>query len=226
VTILAIDTALGACSVCLLAPGDRVPQALESVAMARGQAEAIAPMLQRVAEAGGGFAAVERIAVTVGPGSYTGLRVGLAAARALGLALGCPVVGISTLSALCAPHVSAGQRSLIAAAIDARNESVYVQAVAADGAVLLQPGLLPVRDAVRRIGAGPVRMTGPGAPRLAVEAWTLGMDVLVIDAPPAPDIAWVARLGGLADPAESPAVPLYLRGVEARLSQPGIVAGR
>lgn len=211
VTVLAIDTALGACSVCLLAPGDRDPRFAESQPMARGHAEALMPMVERVARAGGGFSAVTRVAVTVGPGSYTGLRVGVSAARAIGLALGVPVVGVTTLSALCAPFVSTGQRSLIAAAIDARNDQVYVQAVAADGASVLAPSLLPVREAIRRIGAGPVRMVGPGAPRLAVEAWTLGMDVLVIEAPPAPDIAWVARLGGLADPADSPPKPYYLR---------------
>ena len=194
-TILAIDTALGACSVCMLGAGDREPAAQESVAMTRGHAEALMPMVDRVVRAGGGFGGVERVVVTVGPGSYTGLRVGVSAARAMGFALGKPVVGVSTLAALCAPFVSAGQRSLIAAAIDARNDQVYVQAVAADGAPVLAPSLLPVREAVRRIGAGPVRMVGPGAPRLAVEAWTLGMDVLVIEAPPAPDIAWVARLG-------------------------------
>jgi hypothetical protein len=67
---------------------------------------------------------------------------------------------------------------------------------------------------------------GPGAPRLAVEAWTLGMDVLVIDAPAAPDIGWVARLGGLADPAEAPPRPAYLKAADAKVQSQGRIARR
>ncbi len=97
--ILAIDTALQACSACVIQSGEVEPLALEQIPMERGHAEALLPLVDRVvAGVEGGFASLDRIAVTVGPGSYTGLRVGIAAARAIGLAAGVPVVGVTTLS--------------------------------------------------------------------------------------------------------------------------------
>ena len=70
------------------------------------------------------------------------------------------------------------------------------------------------------IGAGPVRLIGSGAPKLAVEAWTIALDAHVVDAPNAPDILWVARLGALADPDDAPPKPLYLKPPDAK-PQPG-----
>src|SRR6202049_2571874 len=105
--ILAIDTALEACAAGVIEMPDRV-LAQESLAMARGHAEALMPLLARVMDqAGIGFDALDRIAVTVGPGSFTGLRVGIAAARGIALATGKPAVGVSTLAALAAPFFDA-----------------------------------------------------------------------------------------------------------------------
>ena len=102
--ILAIDAALPAVSACVLDSAERTPLSSETHAMARGHAEALMPMIERVVGAtDSGFAALDRIAVTVGPGSFTGIRVGLSAARAIGLALGKPVVGVTTLNAFVAP---------------------------------------------------------------------------------------------------------------------------
>ena len=99
--ILAIDTALEACAVALLDTEANSLRAHESQAMARGHAEALMPMIDRVMKAAElPFTALDRIAVTVGPGSFTGLRVGISAARGLGLAAEKPVVGVTTLSAL------------------------------------------------------------------------------------------------------------------------------
>ncbi|MGL4976053.1 MAG: tRNA (adenosine(37)-N6)-threonylcarbamoyltransferase complex dimerization subunit type 1 TsaB, partial [Bosea sp. (in: a-proteobacteria)] len=98
--ILAIDTALGACSVCVMEQGNLKPLVREQDEMARGHAEALMPMLERVmAKVEGGCSSLDRVAVPVGPGSYTGLRVGLSAARAIGLAAKIPVIGVSTLAA-------------------------------------------------------------------------------------------------------------------------------
>lgn len=185
--------------------------------MERGHAEALLPLVERViSQVHGLFSTLDRVAVTIGPGSYTGLRVGIAAARAIGLAAGIPVVGVTTLSALIAPLVSGDKRRLLAAAIDARHGQVYFQMVAPGGRNVIAPSLVSIRDAVRLIGAGPIALNGSGAPALAVEALTSGIDAVVPSGSGQPDIAWVARLGMAADPAQAMPKPLYLRGPDAK----------
>ncbi|MGL5361798.1 MAG: tRNA (adenosine(37)-N6)-threonylcarbamoyltransferase complex dimerization subunit type 1 TsaB [Bosea sp. (in: a-proteobacteria)] len=216
IRILAIDTALGACSVCVMEQGNPKPLAREQDEMARGHAEALMPMLERVmAKVEGGFSSLDRVAVTVGPGSYTGLRVGLSAARAIGLAAKIPVIGVSTLAATAAALIGREPGRVIASAIDARHGSVYFQALTAEGRQLVGMRLVSLRDAARAIGAGPVSLAGSGALLVAREAWTIGLDAVVVDPEPAPDVIWVARLGLLADPESAPPQPVYLRAPEA-----------
>lgn len=215
--ILAIDTALGACAACVLSGQAAAPLAMESIPLERGHAEALLPLLDRVvARAGSGFEELDRVVVTVGPGSYTGLRIGISAARAIGLAAGIPVVGVTTLSALMAPLVEVGAGRLLVAAIDAKHGHVYVQAVSAAGQIVVPPALLAINDVVRAMGTVSATIVGSGAPMLAKQAWNAGADARVHEAPPVPDIVWVARLGLAADPAEALPKPLYLRGPDAR----------
>lgn len=215
--ILAIDTALGACSACIVEAGSEDPLSAETLAMERGHAEALLPLIERVvSRVDGGFESLDRVAVTVGPGSFTGSRVGIAAARAIGLASRVPVLGVSTLSALLAPLVTSGARGLLAAAIDARHGHVFFQAVAPGGGAIVAPAHLSLRDAVRQIGAGPVTIAGSGSGLVAAEAAALGVEVIVHDVAPAPDIVWVARLGLVASPEEALARPLYLRSPDAK----------
>jgi tRNA threonylcarbamoyladenosine biosynthesis protein TsaB len=215
--ILAIDTALNACSACVLAHDAAEPLAIESLLMERGHAEALLPLVDRVvAQVDGRFSSLDRVAATIGPGSYTGLRVGIAAARAIGLAAGVPVIGVSTLSALIAPLMSGDTRRLLAAAIDARHGQVYFQMVAPGGRNVIAPCLVGIRDAIRLIGAGPVALNGSGAPAIAVEALTSGIDAIVASGSGQPDIIWVGRLGLAADPAQALPKPLYLRGADAK----------
>ena len=104
--ILAIDTALDACAAAVLDTDAGKLIAQESQAMKRGHAEALMPLIARVMKASGiAFAALDRIAVTTGPGSFTGLRVGLSAARGIALAAEKPAVGLTTLTAYAAPFV-------------------------------------------------------------------------------------------------------------------------
>ncbi len=214
--ILAIDTALQACSACVVQAGAAEPLALEQIPMERGHAEALLPLVDRViAAVEGGFGSLGRVAVTVGPGSYTGLRVGIAAARAIGLAVGVPVVGVSTLSAHLASLMGA-PRHLMAATIDARHGQIYFQAVAPGGRVVVPPTLTLVRDAVRMMGTGPVTLAGSAAKAVATEAALQGIEAHVASAAMAPEIALVARLGLLADPAQALPKPLYLRGPDAK----------
>ena len=106
--ILALDTALPAVCACVLESGATEPLAMETLTMERGHAEALLPLIERVmVQVEGGFASLDRIAVTVGPGSFTGIRVAVSAARGFGVALDIPVVGVSTLAAFAAPLVLA-----------------------------------------------------------------------------------------------------------------------
>ena len=109
--ILAIDTALDACAAAVLDTSASDVIAQESQSMKRGHAEALMPLIARVMKASGvAFAELDRIAATAGPGSFTGLRVGLSAARGIALAAGKPVVGVTTLTRLCRPHHQREQR--------------------------------------------------------------------------------------------------------------------
>jgi len=215
--VLAIDTALPAVSACVFDAETDDVIALETIAMERGHAEALLPLIDRViARIADGFAGLDKVAVTVGPGSFTGLRVGIAAARAIGLACKIPVVGVSTLAALAAPLILEEKPGKVAVAIDARHGNLYFALFDADGHAVFPPNVLAARDAARLLGSEPVRAAGSGAAMLAIEAWAAGVAVEVIGDSFAPDITFVARLGLLAAPAHAPARPLYLKAPDAK----------
>ena len=213
--IFAIDTALEACSAAILDTERGEVIARESIAMARGHAEALMPLIARVLEASGAdFASIDRIAVTTGPGSFTGLRVGIAAARGLALAAGKPVVGLSTLSAFAAPFLVADASLPVVVAIDARHDHVYLQVWAAGGEVLVTPCVVPIAEAVRLSAVGAPRLTGNAANILA-NAWQ-GLPPPTVEPRAAPDIDWVARAGAAIAEEASPPKPLYLRPPDAQ----------
>src|ERR1700733_4635156 len=148
--VLAIDTALAACSAAVLDTDDGGIVASESLPMTRGHAEALMPLLARLMQdANMAFRDIDRVVVTTGPGSFTGLRVGIAAARGIALAAGKPAVGLSTLSAYAAPHLAEDETVPVLAAIDARHEHVYLQVFAAGGRSADAPRLVPLSEAVR-----------------------------------------------------------------------------
>ncbi|MFA6265703.1 MAG: tRNA (adenosine(37)-N6)-threonylcarbamoyltransferase complex dimerization subunit type 1 TsaB [Pseudolabrys sp.] len=214
--ILAIDTALEACSVVLVDGGEVV--ARESQTMARGHAEALMPMLARLREQTAlDFATLDRIAVTVGPGSFTGLRVGISAARGIGLAAAKPVVGITSLEAFAAPLIAADPDTPVAAVIDARHDHVYLQAFGADGETAVSARVIPIAEALRLVAPlTGVRLIGNAANILAAAWPTSEAFPSAVEQQPAPQIEWVARLGALADAAAAPPKPLYLRAPDAQ----------
>ena len=215
--ILAIDTALDACAACVLDTDAGALLAQESQAMKRGHAEALMPLIGRVIrQAGIAFAALDRIAVTTGPGSFTGLRVGLSAARGIGLAADRPVVGLSTLTAYAAPVVGQNAPQPVISAIDARHDHVYFQVVSGDGGSLVRPRVAPLEEALGAARFGAAHVVGNAAKILA-DRWPAdALPPFKVDPQPAPDIAWLAWLGAAVSPDSAPARPYYLRAPDAK----------
>jgi tRNA threonylcarbamoyl adenosine modification protein YeaZ len=214
--VLAIDTALEACSAAVFDTARGVAAA-ESLVMARGHAEAVMPLIARVMDqANIEFGELDRIAVTTGPGSFTGLRVGISAARGIALAAGKPAIGLSTLSGFAAPHIATDDTQPVIAVIDARHEQVYLQMFGIGGRTLVAPRIASLREALRFAANDPCRIVGSAAALLAA-AWPKGEPPpALVDQRGAPDISWIARLGAVATEGYGPPKPLYLRAPDAR----------
>jgi tRNA threonylcarbamoyladenosine biosynthesis protein TsaB len=215
--ILAIDTALDACAAAVLDTEAARLAAQETLPMKRGHAEALMPLIARVMRSADlSFAALDRIAVTTGPGSFTGLRVGISAARGLALAAGKPAVGLTTLSAYAAAIVSQNRSEPVISAIDARHDHVYCQIVAGDGRQLVRPRVVSIDEAIAASQFGAPHLVGNAA-SILTDRWPTEMpQPVAVDAQAAPDIAWVAWLGAAADPDRTPARPFYLRAPDAK----------
>jgi tRNA threonylcarbamoyladenosine biosynthesis protein TsaB len=215
--ILAIDTALDACAAAVLDTGAGQLIAQESQPMKRGHAEALMPLIARIIKASGiAFAVLDRVAVTTGPGSFTGLRVGLSAARGIALAANKPVVGVTTLTAYAAPVVSRNDEQPVIAAIDARHDQVYFQVVSGNGSSLIRPRVAPVEEALAASRFGAPYLVGNAAKILANRWPAHATPPFKVEAQPAPDIAWVAWLGAAVSPNTAPARPYYLRAPDAK----------
>lgn len=215
--VLALDTALAACSAAVF-DTKRELVAGASIPMRRGHAEALLPLIERVMDdAGFAFSDLDRVAVTIGPGSFTGLRVGVSAARGIALAAGKPAVGVTTLAAFAAPALILAQGTPVLAVIDARNDQVYLQ-LFSDG-VTNKPSIASLSEAIELAASGPAYIAGSGA-QLLVAAWPQDRpQPSAAVSGDAPDIEWVARLGAQASLGDSPK-PLYLRAPDARPQAP------
>jgi tRNA threonylcarbamoyladenosine biosynthesis protein TsaB len=208
VITLAVDTALGACSVALLQDDDVKAHRFED--MARGHAEALAPMVEEAMRAAGlSFAALDRLAVTTGPGTFTGQRVGLAFMRGLRLALKKPLIGVTTLEAMAA----ATEATRAAAIHDAKRNEAYLSLWEKD-ATTLPPQVMPFEEAIARIRSfGACALCGTGA-EAASKALNQGFRLTKIRQP---DALWVARLAVSRPMSDQPPAPLYLRAPDAKL---------
>lgn len=236
--ILAFDSATSACSAAVWCDGEIAARRFE--AMERGQSEALVPMVKHVMrEAGWGFDRLDLVAVTIGPGAFTGVRIGLAAARGMAVASGLPVVGVTTLEAV-AHGVDAAARAgrSLVVAIDAKRTDFYAQSFACDLVPLGPPRPLMPEMAAGFLPPGPVFIAGDGAPqfRAALTAHTgagrtfanerarrcadgVPDRVRFSPAPDAPDAVHVAAIAATrAREAVAGAMPrpLYLRPPDAR----------
>lgn len=221
--LLAIDTALEACSVGVATGRATI---LRSEDVGRGHQERLFGMIAAaMAEAGIAFAELERIAVTVGPGSFTGIRVGVAAARGFALVTHAPAVGITTLAVhaeSAAPQLAG--RSLIAAIV-ARGDTLYGQLFAPDLTPRGEPRAAPAADFAAEARASDAMLAGSGA---EVIATVLGDEAAdrIIHRRSAPDIAALVRLARKAPLSDAPPKPLYLRPPDARPKHDVAVARR
>lgn len=220
--LLAVDTALGACSAALL-NGDAV-LAHRLVAMERGHAEALAPMVQDIMrEENVRFAELDRLAVTTGPGTFTGQRVGLAFMRGLRIALKRTLIGITTLEAMAAAAMEETDTSYAAVLHNAKRGEVYA-GLYGHGDTRLAPTLLSVADAVVAVRdslSSPserVAFAGTAAAEAAMQFTNLGGNG-VVSSIVHPDARWVARMAMHVPEASDPPRSLYLRPPDARLPQ-------
>jgi len=217
--LLAIDCATNACSAALWLDGEAGPRRYR--AMRRGHAEALMPMVRAVMdEARFAFADLDAIAVTTGPGAFTGIRIGLAAARGFSLAANVPLIGVTTLEAVADANDSDGAHLLIA--LDSKRDDVYVQLFGPDGAALSAPASVTPESAGILIPDGAqLALAGDAADRIAEALAERQPRPRRLNGPGLPDAAVVARLAArrMADrpprPGELPPSALYLRPPDA-----------
>ena len=213
--ILAFDCAVSGLAVAVLRDGSRL------AGLARGgrdQAAQLLPAIETVlAEAGMGRRELELVAVTIGPGSFTGVRVGLAAARGLAVGLGVPLAGISTTSVLLAQAPACGRQ--VVAAIDSRLGDWFCALDESQPAAFVTTA----PELASRLAGRACRVIGTGAGALADQLIAAGLDAIGEEA--VPDAVALARLANrdgveawrARNRAEGLPRPLYLRGVNITL---------
>lgn len=214
---LAFDCSTQSCSVAVLA--DDVILAWRCAAMERGQSEALMPMVvETLADAGVVWTDLGLLGVTVGPGTFTGIRIGLAAARGMALASGLPIAGVGTLEVLAQGVAEPERRGrTLLVTVDSKRADLFCQAFGSDLVALGEPFAASAARALDRV-TGPVLLAG-GAAHLVAKAHP---QAILANAATLPDARAVARLAaarfaaGLALPAQ----PLYLRPPDVTMPGP------
>ena len=224
--ILALDSALSSCSAAVIKDGDILSELFEN--RMRGQAERLVPMCQEVCDkAGHSFDQLDAVAVTRGPGTFTGVRIGLAAAKGLALALGIPLVGISTLEVVARNAASDLAQGQIAVAHDARRSEVYFQLFDLKEGRVIPIGeakAVPLCDVEQHIDDKVSALVGTGVDLVKSE---LSQDVLnglnfpdVLAQPNAGTVGRMACEKMMAGENFAEVTPLYLRAPDAVAAKP------
>jgi len=207
--ILSIDTSGVDCSACVYdsASDSVLGEVTENIG--KGHAELLMGIIDgAMAQAGLTLDAIERLAVTIGPGSFTGIRVGVAAARGFALSLGVEAVGVTTLETLAAHHLRHQPGQPVAVGLDAKRGECYLQIFAADGAPLTDAALVSLDEARQSLAGFDGAIVGSAAPLFAGEEAGSGPDHF--------PIATVARVAATKPAHQPKPAPLYLRGPDAR----------
>lgn len=212
--ILAIDTALEACSVGI---GRDASEALiQSEIIGRGHAERLIDMVRTaMAEAGLTFADLDRFAVTTGPGSFTGIRVGIAAIRGFALAMGAPAYGFSTLAVHAESARAIAGPSPVMAMLPAKGGEVFAQMFDADGTELMPAAVGPIGPFFEQAAQAGAAFAGAGA-----EVELLGRAPIHMQS--SPDIAALLRLARRETALAEPPQPLYVKPPDAKPARPAI----
>ncbi|MAM68184.1 MAG: tRNA (adenosine(37)-N6)-threonylcarbamoyltransferase complex dimerization subunit type 1 TsaB [Pseudomonadota bacterium] len=218
---LAIDTAGDACAAGLIGNGKVLAQQFQT--MPRGHAEALVPMVQKLAgEARVGLADIDLVAVTIGPGSYTGVRTGIAAARGFALGAQAPAAGVSSLQAVARGAAPDAARPILCV-LETRRADYFAQLFDPDGSSRASPIVAEGRTLADLVGRYSAVLAGNAVGRLIGECPALKSAPVSAARTPRPgDIAALAETdyadGGLAPDTLS---PLYLRAAEAKLPPQG-----
>jgi len=209
--VLAMDCATAACSAAIRRDDDLVARRFEE--MARGHSESLMIMVREVmAEAGLDFPALDLIAVTVGPGAFTGVRIGLAAARALSIATGLPLVGVTTLEAVA--RAQGRQTEAMLVALETKRRDIYIQLFDPGRGPNGDPDSVLPEDLAGALPVIPPLVAGDAAARAAAALVDAGVRTRALDGSPHPDAAIVAEVAAdcYSETATlPPPEPLYLR---------------
>lgn len=213
-TLLAIDTSQAACSIALWQEG--AVAAHRYCNMAKGHAEALIPMIDEMrGDVNFNFEDLSAFAVTVGPGTFTGLRVGLATARGFAVAMGKPCLGVTSLEAIAFPvrgEVKKGE--LIAACFDARRNEAYLQLFTSDLSPYMAPALISLDEMGGLLPDVNIVAVGTGA-SLILERAASAREAAASPLPDARSVAAIAASRNAED--ALPPNPLYLRAPDAKV---------
>ena len=212
--LLAIDTAARLCAACVLDTETGRGLGREVLDLGKGHAEQLMGVIDAaLSDAGVGYAELGMVAVSVGPGSFTGVRVGVSAARGLALALGIPVVGVSSLEALAASARDDHPGHDILVLLEAGRGGIYAARYDADGLESVPPGLIDAAQAADLARAGEPILAGSAADAVGD---ALGRDLPIVLRQGTVDIATYARVAARRGLPGRAASPLYLRAADAK----------
>lgn len=210
-TLLAIDTSANLCAVCVWKDNAAIVSITQDIGT--GHAELLMGMIdEALAQAGKNYADLTRIGVVIGPGSFTGVRVGVSTARGLALALNIPAVGITTLEGLAREAQSRHPGCSVLAVIDARRDQFYSALYDASTSLIAEPAVLDAEGTAARTGDAELVLTGSGS--AAISALLPNREILAESA--TASVETYARLAAAMPAGVEKPKPLYLRGADAK----------